>query len=35
LRAVAGQIEMKEDIHRGPIIVADPDGRIVRVIPAR
>ncbi len=35
LRGYAGQIEMKNDVHRGPIYVADPDGRIVRVIPAR
>jgi hypothetical protein len=35
LRGYAGQLEMKDDIHRGPVYVADPDGRIVRVIPAR
>jgi hypothetical protein len=35
LRAPSAQIEMKDDVHRGPITVIDPDGRVVRVIPPR
>ncbi len=33
--ALAGSIELKDDVYRGPLMVIDKSGRVVRVLPPR